>query len=93
MKIDVTHIAKLANLTLSKGEQDKFEKQLSEILSYVEKLKEVDTKNVETTSQVTGLENVTREDEGKPSLSQEEALSNTKSKHNGLFKVKAILDE
>ena len=93
MKIDVGHVARLANLTLSKREQDKFGKQLSEILSYVEKLKEIDTKNVETTSQVTGLENVTREDEATPPLSQEEVLSNTKSRHNGFFRVKAILDE
>jgi len=93
MKIDVGHIAKLANLPLKPSERDKFEKQLSEILTYVKKLKKIDTENVETTSQVTGLENVTREDETTPSLSQEEALSNTKSHHNGLFKVKAILTE
>lgn len=93
MKIDVTHVAKLASLPLSPEEGKKFEKQLSEILTYVEKLKEVDTKNVEATSQVTGLKNVTREDEAKPCLSQEETLSNAKSKNNGLFKVKAILEE
>ena len=102
MKINVSHVAKLANLPLKPGEKEKFEKQLSEILSYFEKLKEVDssrfageagTKNVETTSQVTGLENVTREDETIPSLSQEEALSNSKSSHNGLFKVTAILKQ
>ena len=93
MKIDVSHVAKLANLPLKSEEKKKFEKQLSEVLSYVEKLKEVDAKNVETTSQVTGLENITRKDETVPSLTQEEALSNTKSQHNGLFKVKAILEE
>lgn len=92
MKIDVSHVARLANLPLKPEEKDKFEKQLSGILSYMEKLREVDTKNVEITSQVTGLENVTREDETSPSLTQEEALSNTKSQHNGLFKVKAILE-
>ena len=92
MKINVPHIAKLANLNLKKEEEAKFEKQLSEILSYFEKLEEVDTKDVQPTSQVTGLENVTKEDETKPSLSQDEALSNTKSKHNGLFKVKAVLE-
>lgn len=92
MKIDVTHVAKLANLPLKPEEIDKFEKQLSEIIAYIEKLKEVNTKNIETTSQVTGLENVTRDDETSPSLSQDEALSNTKSQHNGLFKVKAILE-
>ncbi|MDO8621300.1 MAG: Asp-tRNA(Asn)/Glu-tRNA(Gln) amidotransferase subunit GatC [Candidatus Levybacteria bacterium] len=93
MKIDVVHVAKLANLPLKSEEKEKFEKQLSEILSYVEKLKEVNTENVEITSQVTGLENVTRKDEAKPSLSQDDALSNTKSQHNGFFKVKAILTE
>ena len=92
MKIDVAHVAKLANLPLSKEEEKKFESQLSSVLEYVSKLNEIDTKSIEPTSQVTGLENVTREDQPSPSLSQEEALSNTKSKHNGLFKVKAILD-
>ena len=93
MNIDVSHVAKLANLPLKPVEKEKFEKQLSDILSYVKKLKEVDTKNVETTSQVTGLENVTREDETSSSLTQEAALSNAKSTHNGLFKIKAILED
>jgi aspartyl-tRNA(Asn)/glutamyl-tRNA(Gln) amidotransferase subunit C len=91
MKIDVKHIAKLANLTLAPEEEKKLEKQLSETLSYVEKLNEVDTKNVESTSQVTGLENVMREDEVKECLTQEEALSNTKSKENGQFRVPKVL--
>lgn len=91
MKIDVNHVAKLANLPLKPKEEKKFEEQLSEALDYVKKLEEIDTENVEPTSQVTGLENVTREDEATPSLTQEEALSNTKSQHNGFFKVKAIL--
>ena len=93
MKINIPHVAKLANLPLKPVEEKKFEKQLSEILSYVEKLNEVDTKNVEITSQVTALENITREDETSSSLTQEEALSGSKSQHNGLFKVKAILKE
>lgn len=93
MKIDVEHIAKLANLPLKNEEVRKFESQLSSVLDYIKKLNEIDTKDVEPTSQVTALENVTREDKPFPSLSQEEVLSNTKSKHNGLFKVKAILGE
>lgn len=91
MKINVKHVAKLANLPPSEDEEKKFEKQLSEILTYVEQLNSVNTKDVEITSQITGLENVTREDKTSPSLSQDEALSNTKSKHNGLFKVKKVL--
>ncbi|MBI3985109.1 MAG: Asp-tRNA(Asn)/Glu-tRNA(Gln) amidotransferase subunit GatC [Candidatus Levybacteria bacterium] len=93
MKVDVLHIAKLANLTLSKEEIAKYEEQLSSILSYIDKLQKVDTKNVPETSQVTGLENVTSDDQTFPSLSQDDALSNSQNKHNGLFKVKGILND
>jgi aspartyl-tRNA(Asn)/glutamyl-tRNA(Gln) amidotransferase subunit C len=92
MKIDVPHVAILANLKLDNKDIVKFEKQLSEILNYVEKLKEVNTEKVDATSQVTGLENILRKDETSTSLTQEEALSNTKSQKNGLLKVKAILE-
>ena len=91
MKINVKHVAKLVNLPLSDEEEKKFESQLSEILTYVEQLKSVDTKNTEIISQITGLENVTRNDKSSPSLSQDEALSNSKSNHNGMFKIKKIL--
>ncbi len=93
MKINLKHTAKLANLEIKKHEEKKFEKQLEEILGYFEKLKKINIKGVEVTSQVKGLENLTRKDVSLPSLSQEDALSNTKSKHNGLFKVKAIFNE
>lgn len=92
MKIDVKHIAKLANLPLTSEEEKKFEKQLPSILDYVEQLNSVDTKGVDITSQVTNLENVTREDKPELSLNQEEVLLNTKSKYNGFFKVGMILD-
>lgn len=93
MKIDVVHVAKLANLSLNKEEIKKFESQLSETIEYIGQLNEIDTSNVKETSQVTGLSNVTRDDNTSASLTQEEALKNTKSTHNGLFKVKAILEE
>lgn len=93
MKIDVKHTAKLANLPLQKEEEEKFEKQLSEVLFMIEKLNEVNTKDVFPTSQVTGLENVTREDKARPSLSQEEALSNAKAARNGFFQVKGMFEE
>ncbi|HRN96198.1 MAG TPA: Asp-tRNA(Asn)/Glu-tRNA(Gln) amidotransferase subunit GatC [Candidatus Levybacteria bacterium] len=93
MKIDVKHIAKLANLEISVEEEAKFEKQLSEVLDMVGKLNEVDTTGVEETSQVTGLENVTREDIPKQSLSQDDTLSNASAQHNGLFMVKGIFEE
>lgn len=93
MKVDVLHIAKLANLPLTKDEAEEYEKQLSSILDYVDLLQKVDTDNVTETSQTTNLENVKRDDTTSPSLSQDQALANTKIKHNGLFKVKGILEQ
>lgn len=92
MKIDVNHVAKLANLSLTPQEEDTFEKQLSEVLDMVSTLNEIDTTGVKETSQVTGLENVTKEDVAKESLSQEAALSNASAQHNGLFMVKGIFE-
>lgn len=95
-KIDkkkVLHIAKLAQLKLKPREVEKFSAELSETLGYVEILKELDkkVKNLPLTAQVTHLENVFREDEMKPSLSQKEVLANAKSTYKGYFKTKAIL--
>lgn len=92
MKFDVLHVAKLANLPITNAEKSKFEKQLEETIDHIKNLNEIDTKDVIPTSHVTGLENITREDEVKPSLTQEEALQNTKSQYKGFFKVKGILD-
>jgi len=91
MKINVKHVAKLANLPLSPQEEKKFEKQLSETLDYIESLNEIDTSKTPPADNVTSLQNVTREDEVKPSLSQEEALKNAKSVYKGFFKVKGVL--
>lgn len=92
MKINVPHIAKLANLKITKDEEEKFEKQLSAVLSYVDKLSEVNTENVEPTSQVTGLKDVLRKDEPKPSLPQADALSQAPVTQNNMFQVKGVFE-
>ena len=89
---EVKHVARLANLELTPTEVRKFQKQLSDTISYIEKLKKLNTENILPTSQATGLENVFREDEIQSSMSQEEALSNAKETHKGFFKVKAIFE-
>ncbi len=61
-KQEVEHIANLARLRLTETEIDKYAEQLSGILDYMDKLGTVDTSNVEPTSQVTGITNITRED-------------------------------
>lgn len=92
MKINVRHIAKLANIIIQEDEVEKFAYQLSQVLGHIEKLREVNTTNVDPTNQVTGLENVLREDESQECLSQDESLSQTKNKHNDFFVVKGILE-
>jgi aspartyl-tRNA(Asn)/glutamyl-tRNA(Gln) amidotransferase subunit C len=90
--IDVKYVAHLARLTLSAEEEQKIGAQLSNILGYIEKLKEVDVTGVEPTAHAFPLVNVTRPDEVRPSLSNEEALRNAPSTANGLFIVPKIVE-
>lgn len=90
----VGKVATLANLILAVAQKQKFARQLSSVIGYVSKVQKLDTSNVPETSQVTGLENVFREDAVNVSrmLTQEQALSNAKRTHNGLFVVDALFE-
>ncbi len=90
MKIDVVKVAKLANLPLSEDEEEKYSRQLSKILDYIDQLNKVDTSKVEATFNVTANQNVMREDEADKSLSQAEALMNAPNKRNGFFVTKGV---
>lgn len=93
-KETLEYISKLALLDLSENEKETLSKQLNDILSYFEKLKEVDTENIEPmTHPIEGLQNVFREDIPRESLTQEEALKNTKYKLKGFFKAPKILKD
>lgn len=91
---DVKKIAQLANLQVSDQEVDLFAKQFSSTIEVINELNEIDTQNVNATYQVTGLQNITREDEISPenTLSQEKALINAKNTHQGYFVVNRIID-
>lgn len=93
MKINISHVAKLANLLLTPEEEKKYENQLSQILDYVNKLNKLDTKNVEPTFNVTGINNIYRKDTTSPSLSQDEAIKNASKKKNGLFVIEGVFKE
>lgn len=62
-KKDVKHIAALARIELTAAEEKRFEKELSAILGFVEKLNEVNTTNVAPMTGGTDLENIVRKDE------------------------------
>ena len=91
--IDVNHVAKLARLGLTEKDKNKFKKELSAILEFVEKLNEVKADKAEPTAQVTGLENVMRQDKGRTKSRQEaeKLLKLVPKTKDGYVKVKAVL--
>jgi aspartyl-tRNA(Asn)/glutamyl-tRNA(Gln) amidotransferase subunit C len=94
-KKEVEHIAKLARLGLTEKEREKMQKELSLILDYIEKLKEVDVSKVKPTSHSIKVENVTRNDEVrslKPEVRRKiiEQVPETKA---GYLKVKSIFNQ
>jgi len=95
----VKHIAKLVRLGITEQEQEKFQKDLSSILSFIEKLNEVDTKDVEPTAHITGLLDIIREDQPrnkseieKNKKEQKKILENIPDKKDNAIKVKAIFE-
>jgi len=92
-KEQIEHIAKLARLDLSDDEKKKYAVEMGDILSYIDQLNEVDTKNVEPTAQVTGLENSWREDEIKDwdELERKNALNQAPDMEDNQIKVRKIL--
>lgn len=88
---EVKKVALLARIELSDAEVEKFQKELSTILDYVEELKQVNTDGLEEVAQVTSLANVQRMDEVIPRADREDILSQAPETKNGFYKVKAIL--
>lgn len=89
---DVLKLARLSRLHLSDEEVDRFQKEITAILGYVEQLQSVDLKGVIPTSQVTGLQNVMRPDEVKDyGASPEDLLKNAPATQDGHFKVRRML--
>lgn len=89
---DVLKLAALSKLRLSDEEIENLRGELSEILSYVEQLNDVDTSGLKPTYQVTGLVNVSRPDETKDyGYKTAELLKNAPALLDDQFKVKRVL--
>ncbi len=88
---DIQHLASLSSLALADDEVDGLRQDLENIIGYIEKLGELDTSGVEPTYQVTGLENVWREDEVQPGISAEKLLEMAPEKQNNQVKVPQVL--
>lgn len=92
-KKDVEKIAELARLKFSDEELENITPQMNEILSYMDKLNEIDTEDVKPLSHPVEQINVFREDELKSSVSTEEALKNAPDKTDNHFKVPKVIGD
>lgn len=90
-KNTVKYVARLSRIKLEDERLDDFTSQLDRILTYIEKLNQLDTKDTQPTSHVFELKNVFRKDENRPSLENDEVLKNAPAKENGHFKVPKII--
>lgn len=88
---EVRHVARLARLSLSEVEVEKITLQLDGILSYVEKLGELDTTGVLPMTHALALRNAFREDEARESLPQREALANGPAHNGEAFMVPRVI--
>jgi aspartyl-tRNA(Asn)/glutamyl-tRNA(Gln) amidotransferase subunit C len=89
----VRHVALLSRLECSDEEIHAFAADLNEILGYAEKLRELDTAGIEPTTHALRQTNVFRDDTPRPSLTNEQALSNAPESESGHFRVPQIIQE
>lgn len=93
MKFEIDYLAKLARINLSKDEEKKFTPELEEILNFIAKLNEIDTKNTEPVAHVTGLSDVKRNDNVETEWSEqikEKLLAEAPKRENDYVKVKPV---
>lgn len=89
---EVRHIADLARLRLTSDEERRYTEQLSAILEYAARLKEVDTSHIPPTATVLPLRAPLRPDVSRPSTPREHILSNAPQEKEGMFRVPPVLD-
>jgi aspartyl-tRNA(Asn)/glutamyl-tRNA(Gln) amidotransferase subunit C len=91
-KETIEHVANLARLNFSDVEKEKLTIEMANILAHVDKLNELDTRNVEPTSHVLPVKNVFREDFIEKSYDREKILANAPSHEDGCFKVPKVVE-
>lgn len=87
----VDKLAHLARLRFEDAEKADIKKDLQKMISFIEKLNELDTTGVEPLLFMTDEVNVLREDEVKESISREEGLLNAPLKDDRFFKVPKVI--
>lgn len=95
MKIDqatLNKIAHLARLEFKEKDSEKMMQDMSNIISFVEKLKEVNTEGVEPLTTMSHELNALRDDEVTPHLDHTQALKNAPKKDENYFRVPKVLE-
>lgn len=90
-KETVKYISELIRIFIPEEELDSYFGDLKTSLTPAETFDELDTSDIEITSQTLKSKNVLRDDVAKTGLTQEEALSNTKNSKDGYFVVKKVI--
>jgi len=90
--LDVAYVARLARINLTEDEARTFQKQLDDVLGYVEKLRQMDVTGIDEAAHALPVFNVFREDAPRDWFTAEEALSNAPRKANGLFVVPKVVE-
>jgi aspartyl-tRNA(Asn)/glutamyl-tRNA(Gln) amidotransferase subunit C len=90
---EVAHLARLARLELTAEELDHFAGQLDDIIGAVARVADVADEDVPPTSHPLPLTNVMRQDEIRPGLTSQQALSGAPAEEQQRFKVPRILGE
>ena len=91
-ELDVGYVARLARINLTEEEASAFQKQLDDVLRYVEKLRQADVSHVEAAAHTLAIFNVFREDAPREWFTAEQALSNAPRKANDLFIVPKVVE-
>jgi len=88
----VAHVARLARLDLADNELDHLAADMDAILSYVDKLNELDVDGIEPTAHAVPMENAFREDRVRPSIGTEKALTNAPAADDSCFLVPKVIE-
>jgi len=86
-------VARLARLALSDADKERMRRELDGILSYIDKLRALDTEGVEPTSHAVPMTNVMREDAPRPSFPPTDMLANAPDRSGEFFRVPKIIEE
>jgi aspartyl-tRNA(Asn)/glutamyl-tRNA(Gln) amidotransferase subunit C len=89
---EVEHVAGLARLTLDEAEMSAMTEQLDAILSYVDKLSELETDAIEPTAHAVPMENAFREDLEAPSIGSAAAMGNAPAAAEDCFLVPKVIE-